>query len=328
MKESINKCINERDKARDTIIKFSYEMENTTKTLDMKGEKTSFINYMMKKEFDAFMWYDVCNEVVNYKSNNIVNKYKKILALIGIIGIAGSIGLFLALMGSPLCLLMTGSYFGLSAVMGLTTIAALKKRLGSQFIPVSKRFYNKVKLVALNKFIKTSLFLKKNKSKGKGKSRNVYDVMYEMQCFKSRCNSLIFKSNNVISMYSNLELGGRCDTEEEVKHYTGYGEFKENMMIKDASNNDEVIEKRIKMDIYEEVKDLRIMLDGFTIKEKGEFYSELNDIVTRYNIYMASSEKDIMVKADIARDIDILRNKISNMAKSKTGTKKRTLERE
>mgnify|MGYP004575336791 CR=1 FL=1 len=69
-------------------------------------------------------------------------------------------------------------------------------------------------------------------------------------------------------------------------------------------------------------------MDGFTIKEKGEFYSELNDIVTRYNIYMASSEKDIMVKADIARDIDILRNKISNMAKSKTDAKKRTLERE
>lgn len=326
MKESINKCINERDKARDTIIKFSYEMENTTKTLDMKGEKTSFINYMMKKEFDAFMWYDVCNEVVNYKSNNIANKYKKILALIGIIGIAGSIGLFLTLMGSPLCLLMTGSYFGLSAVMGLTTIAALKKRLGSQFIPVSKRFHNKAKLVALNKSIKTSLLLKKNRSKGK--SKNIYGVLYEMQCLKSRCNSLIFKSNDIISMYSNSELGGRCDTEEEVKHYTEYGEFKENTMIKDASNNDEVIEKRIKMDIYEEVKDLRIMMEDFTIKEKKEFYPELNDIVTRYNIYMASSEKDIMVKADIARDIDILRNKISNMAKSKTGTKKRTLERE
>lgn len=328
MKESINKCINERDKARDTIIDFAGEMANATKILDMKGEKTRFINYMIKKELEAFARYDACNELVNYKSNIIADKYKKILALIGITGIAGSIGLFLvtSLLGSPLCLLMAGSYFGFSAMMGLTTIAVLKKRLGSQFIPVSKRFYNKVKLVALNKSIKTSLLLKKNKSKGK--SKKIYDVMYEMQCFKSRCNSLIFKSNNVISMYSNLELGGRCDTEEEVKHYTGYGEFKENMMIKDASNNDEVIEKRIKMDIYEEVKDLRIMLDGFTIKEKGEFYSELNDIVTRYNIYMASSEKDIMVKADIARDIDILRNKISNMAKSKTDAKKRTLERE
>lgn len=328
MKESIKKCINERDKARDTIIDFAGKMANATKILGMKGEKTSFINYMIKKELESFARYDACNELVNYKSNIIADKYKKILALIGITGIAGSIGLFLitSLLGSPLCLLMAGSHFGFSAVMGLTTIAVLKKRLGSQFIPVSKRFYNKAKLVALNKSIKTILLLKKNKSKGK--SKDIYGVLYEMQCLKSRCNSLIFKSNNIISMYSNSELGGRRDIEEEVKHYTGYGEFKENMMIKDASNNDEIIEKRIKMDIYEEVKNLRIMSDDFTIKEKGEFYPELNDIVTRYNIYMASSEKDIMVKVDIARDIEILRNRISNMAKSKTDAKKRTLERE
>ena len=95
MKESINKCINERDKARDTIIDFAGEMANATKILDMKGEKTRFINYMMKKELEAFTRYDVCNELVNYKSNIIADKYKKILAIIVITGIACSIGLFL-----------------------------------------------------------------------------------------------------------------------------------------------------------------------------------------------------------------------------------------
>ena len=328
MKDSINDCINDRDKAKESVTKLGGKMLNAMNLLGNNGENMTFIDYMMKKESEAFMRYDVCNELVSYKSNAVANKYKKIMAFIGITGVADSIGILFVmfLMGSPLFLSLAGAFFGFSVVMELITIAFMKGRLGSEFIAVSKRFYNKAKLKVLGTTIKASLFLRKNKSKEKVKG--VYETLYKMQCLKNRYTSLMFKSNDIISVYSNSEFGGRYDTEEEVKYHTGYDEFKENKMIKEFSGKDAKIEKRAKMDIYEAVGELRIMMDDFTIEEKGEFYPELNDIVSRYNNYMASSKRDIKVKVDIARDIDILRNRVNNMVKAKTSVKKRVLGRE
>ena len=51
--------------------------------------------------------------------------------------------------------------------------------------------------------------------------------------------------------------------------------------------------------------------------------------MVRFDNYNKSKHyKDIRVRNSIARDTYILRNKINNMVKSKTGAKKRTLERE
>ena len=83
------------------------------------------------------------------------------------------------------------------------------------------------------------------------------------------------------------------------------------------------------MDILEEIKDIRNILANYPINETKDFYGELNDIVVRFDNYNKSKNyRDIRVRNSIARDTYILRNKINNMAKSKTGAKKRTLERQ
>lgn len=85
----------------------------------------------------------------------------------------------------------------------------------------------------------------------------------------------------------------------------------------------------INLDILEEIRDIRNILANCPINETGEFYGELNDIVVRFDNYNKSKNyRDIRVRNSIARDTYILRNRINNMAKSKTGAKKRTLERE
>ena len=326
MRNSINDCINVRDKAKNDIVEFSSAMLNTVDLLGKKGENTTFITKAINKELEAFARYDACSEMISYKGNEMLDRCKKLMAITGVTGLA-NIGCILLgiLLGDPMYLVIAATSFGITVMSASLIITIMKNLFGKELDIITKRFYNEMKLKALGKVIKASLFFKKSKSKKNVKA--IYEILYKSQCLKNESVSVITRSNKIISMYSKTELGGRYETEEEIKNYTGYNEFNNKKMIKEFSGKDAEIEKRAKMDIYEAVGELRIMMDDFTIEEKGEFYPELNDIVSRYNNYMASSKRDIKTKVDIARDIDILSNRINNMVKAKTGVKKRVLGR-
>lgn len=325
MRNSINDCINVRDKAKNDIVEFSSAMLNTADLLGKKGENVTFITKAINKELEAFARYDAYNEMISYKGNEMLDRYKKIMAIVGVTGLANIVCILLSiLLGNPMYLVIAATSLGITVMSASLTITIMKTLFGSELDIIAKRFYNEMKLKALGKVIKASLFLKK--SKGKKNVKAIYEILYKSQGLKNESASVIIKSNKIISMYSKTELGGRYETEEEIKNYTGYNEFNNRKMIKEFSGNDAELEKRANMDIYGAVGELRIMMDDFTTEEKREFYPELNDIVSRYNNYMASSERDIKVKVDIAKDIDILKNKINNTLKSKTGVKKRVLE--
>lgn len=193
---------------------------------------------------------------------------------------------------------------------------------GKKLVFMKKRFQSKCRLMKLGKELSEELAFRKDMATGSVEA--IYIRMHALATGSVFNYKEIFEADkNIVGEIVKNNLR-HYDNENKMFEFIRYY----NSLDKKFKGPAETL-SYINLDILEEIRDIRNILANCPINETGEFYGELNDIVVRFDNYNKSKNyRDIRVRNSIARDTYILRNRINNMAKSKTGAKKRTLERE
>ena len=300
--------------------------------LKEQGEEAEVIEKIVKlydMQQQEIVKYRRYNKLVGYKLDTYINEVKWAIPYISLLG-------FLITAGFGVCglydyFVQSSSYNYLLKValisFGYTMMADLAlmgstMAFGKRFAFMIKRFQSKCRLKKLGKELAEELAFRKDMATGSVEA--IYIRMHALATGSVFNYKKIFEADkNIVGEIVKNNLR-HYDNENKMFEFIRYY----NSLDKKFKGPAETL-SYINLDILEEIKDIRNILANYPINETGEFYGELNDIVVRFDNYNKSKNyRDIRVRNSIARDTYILRNKINNMAKSKTGAKKRTLERE
>lgn len=300
--------------------------------LKEQGEEAEVIEKIVKlydMQQQEIVKYRRYNKLVGYKLDIHINEVKWAIPYISLLG-------FLITAGFGVCgfydyFVQSSSYNYLLKValisFGYTMMADLAlmgstMAFGKRFAFMIKRFQSKCRLKKLGKELAEELAFRKDMTTGSVEA--IYIRMHALAKGSVFNYKKIFEADKKIVEEIDKNDLRHYGSEDKMFEFIRYYNSLDKKFKGPAENL-----SYINLDILEEIRDIRNILANYPISETGEFYGELNDIVVRFDNYNKSKHyKDIRVRNSIAKDIYILRNKINNMAKSKTGTKKRTLERE
>ncbi len=300
--------------------------------LKEQGEEAEVIEKIVKlydMQEQEIVKYRRYNKLVGYKLDTYINEIEWAEPYFNILGffitaplvVSGLYGYFVQnLVYNSLlkCALISFCY----PVMIELFLAGSMMAFGKKLVFMKKRFQSKCRLMKLGKELSEELAFRKDMATGSVEA--IYIRMHALATGSVFNYKKIFEADkNIVGEIVKNNLR-HYDNENKMFEFIRYY----NSLDKKFKGPAETL-SYINLDILEEIRDIRNILASYPINETKDFYGELNDIVVRFDNYNKSNPyRDIRVRNSIARDIYILRNKINNMAKSKTGAKKRTLERE
>ena len=300
--------------------------------LKEQGEEAEVIEKIVKlydMQQQEIVKYRRYNKLVGYKLDTYINEIEWAEPYFNILGffitaplvVSGLYGYFVQnLVYNSLlkCALISFCY----PVMIELFLAGSMMAFGKKLVFMKKRFQSKCRLMKLGKELSEELAFRKDMATGSVEA--IYIRMHALATGSVFNYKKIFEADkNIVGEIVKNNLR-HYDNENKMFEFIRYY----NSLDKKFKGPAETL-SYINLDILEEIRDIRNILASYPINETKDFYGELNDIVVRFDNYNKSKHyRDIRVRNSIARDTYILRNKINNMAKSKTGAKKRTLERE